>query len=466
MIARGSRLVIPHATHEAIRSHLFPGDGLEAAALLLCAPVRGRRLKLLVADWIAVPYSACRRRRGSITWPGEFVEAAIERAERDGYSIIALHSHPQGLFAFSLVDDESDKILMPSLASAIERECGSAIMTPNGEVLARLYDASGTASYVDLVMCPGANISIWWNEGKTEGGPLAPPMTFTAGMWRWLKSMSACVIGVSGTGSVIAEQLARLGFGEIILIDFDKIEPRNLNRILNSCLDDAEHNRQKVEMFAEAIRRYRADCDVIAIPSSISAREAIIAASETDVLFSCVDTAEGRHLADRISAFVAMPLFDVGVSIPTIENSDGRRVIADAYGRIDYVFPGGSTLHDRGVYDSALLEAEYLARANPEAFQRKVQDGYLRGIGEQAPGVISLNMQASSLCVLELIARLFPYRHFEPGSRARTVFMLADGDTEYFAESEFSRKSALPVAAGLSEPLLGLPAFATPRQAA
>ena len=59
-------------------------------------------------------------------------------------------------------------------------------------------------------------------------------MAFTSGMTEWLGRLSVCVIGVSGTGSIVAEQLARLGFGEIILIDFDKIEERNLNRILNS----------------------------------------------------------------------------------------------------------------------------------------------------------------------------------------------------------------------------------------
>jgi len=46
-------------------------------------------------------------------------------------------------------------------------------------------------------------------------------------------------------------------------------------------------------------------------------RVAALAASEADLLFSCVDTTEGRHLADRIAAYFAMPLFDVGVAIST-----------------------------------------------------------------------------------------------------------------------------------------------------
>ena len=90
-------------------------------------------------------------------------------------------------------------------------------------------------------------------------------MAFTSEMRAWLGRMSVCVIGVSGTGSIVAEQLARLGVGEIILIDFDKLEERNLNRILNSSLADI--GSYKVEMFADAIRRYRPDCEVVPLPT-------------------------------------------------------------------------------------------------------------------------------------------------------------------------------------------------------
>jgi hypothetical protein len=276
--------------------------------------------------------------------------------------------------------------------------------------------------------------------------------------------MSICIVGVSGTGSIVAEQLARLGVGEIILIDFDKLEARNLNRILNSTLADIDAH--KVEMFAGAIRRFRSDCDIIPLASSISTRDAVLAASEADLLFSCVDTAEARHIADRLSAYFAMPLFDVGVAIPTRLTAQGERLIEEVYGRVDYVFPGGSSLMDRGVYDAALLEAEYLARVAPQALSQKVRDGYLRGMTEEAPGVITLNMRAASACVIELIARLFPFRAFPNERRARSIFMLAEGDEDTFAESDFQRGVRFPIAVGETDPLLGLPALAGRRRVA
>lgn len=121
---------------------------------------------------------------------------------------------------------------------------------------------------------------------------------------------------------------------------------------------------------------------------------------------------------------------------------------------------------DRGVYDAALLEAEYLARTAPHALAKKIADGYLRGMAEEAPGVITLNMRAASACVIEFIARLFPFREFANEARARTLFMLAEGDEDVFAESQFRCGNLFPVAEGAAEPLLGLPALAAQRRVA
>jgi hypothetical protein len=167
-----------------------------------------------------------------------------------------------------------------------------------------------------------------------------------------------------------------------------------------------------------------------------------------------------------MSAFFAMPLFDVGVAIPTEPTSAGGRRIAEVYGRVDYVYPGGSSLLDRGVYDAALLEAEYLARTAPCAHAQKVADGYLRGISEEAPGVIALNMRAASACVIEFLARVFPFREFPNEARARAIFMLAEGDEDTFAEGQLANGDRFPIACGASEPLLGLPALGQRRRVA
>jgi hypothetical protein len=256
-----------------------------------------------------------------------------------------------------------------------------------------------------------------------------------------------------------AEQAARLGFGRVTLIDFDKIEKKNLNRIINATLADAKAGRLKVEMFAGAITEYRGDGVATAVALSIATRDAVIAAGQGDVLFSCTDTLEARHLADMIAAAFLIPLFDVGVTIP-VRKVGNEIAILDAAGRIDYVQPGGATLADRKVYTPELLRAEYLRNVAPEAHAQELDAGYFKGKAEEAPAVISLNMRAASATMNEFLLRAYPFR-LEPNSLyARTRFSLAGADEEHASEVSFTRGPNPLLGRGGHEPLLGLPSLA------
>lgn len=458
----GTTLAFGGALHALICKHLFPSDGLEAAAILVCSRTPGPRLRLLVRDVILVPYSACKRReRDAITWPGEYIEMAIDLAEPTVSSIVLIHSHPGGLFGFSDADDESDRQIFPSLFHAFGTLHGSAIITANGAIRARIYDPNLHLCAVDLVTVAGDDLSYWWADKATLSGPGDRPVAFTSSMTTELGRLSALVIGVSGTGSIVGEQLARLGFGRVPVIDFDRLEWKNLNRIPNSRRVDADARRLKVEAFAEAVTGYRGEGVAIPVPASIATRGAVLAAAQCDVVFCCVDTLEARYIADLVAGAFLLPLFDVGVVIP-VRKKGNTFAIADVCGRIDYVHPGGSTLQDRGVYTPDSLRGEYLCKAAPEAHRQELDAGYLKGIVEEAPSVITLNMRAAAACVNEFIARAFPFRLESNRLYARTHFSLAACEEEFFPEDIFTRAPNPLLARGDAEPLLGLPTLKAP----
>ncbi|MDF0584178.1 ThiF family adenylyltransferase [Bradyrhizobium yuanmingense] len=458
-----SSLTLSGALHTEVQAHIYCGDGLEAAGLLLCARAPGKRLRLLGRTFIPVPHDACGVRTDDrIRWPGEYLELANDDAAEEGLSVIAIHSHPGGFFGFSALDDASDRTVMPCLFSAGGSMHGSAIMTPDGAVRARIYDAKLQVKELDLVNMAGDDLKFWWSQSAGKRGR---PLAFTSGMTDELGRLTAVVIGVSGTGSIVAEQLCRLGFGRVILIDFDRIELKNLNRILNSRLRDAAAKRLKVEAFADAVILYRGDGVAVPVAASITTREAVEAAACADVLFSCVDTHDARQIADLMGASFLQPLFDVGVAIP-VRKSENGPAISDVCGRIDYVQPGGPTLLDRGVYSPESLRAEYLRRTAPEAHRQEVQAGYIRGLAEEAPSVITLNMRAAAACMNEFIARAYPFRH-EPNRRfARTEFSLAACEEEYTGEDAFKVATNPWLARGDLEPLLGMPALGPTRKSA
>jgi hypothetical protein len=452
-------LTMTQHVHQRLRHHLLPGDGKEAAAVLVCTRVPGARVRLLARDLIVVPNDNCSQREaGSLTWPSEYIEEAIDLAEPRQLSIVLVHSHPNGTPQFSAVDDRSDREIFPSIFQACGSVHGSAVMLPSGVIFARAYTPDMQVIPIDLVSVVGAELQFWWAKHRHRSAKR--PMPFTSGMTQELGGLTACVIGVSGTGSVAAEQACRLGFGRVILIDHDKVEEKNLNRVLNTVKTDANRNLAKVDVFAARVNEYRDEEYAVPVNANILTRKAVLAAAQADVLFCCVDTLRARSVADLLSEAFLLPLLDVGVAIPTRETADGERAVDEATGRIDYVHPGGSSLIDRGIYSAATLAAEALAESDPQAHADQVQRGYIDGVPEQAPAVISLNMRAASACVMEFIARAYPFRHESNSLYARTRFMLAEGIEEFTSESEFKASVSTNLSRGDEEPLLGMPILA------
>ncbi len=455
-------LTMTQRLHDQLQQHLFPGDMKEAAAVLVCTRAPGTRLRLLAQRVIPVPYSACSRRDDvSITWPSEYIEQGIDAACEKGLSLILIHSHPYGTPVFSEVDDESDQGIIPCIFAACGSMHGTAIMLPNGFIFGRVYARDMTVSPIDLVSVVGSDLRFFWADDAARC--VERPMAFTSDMTAELGRLSACVVGVSGTGSIVAEQLCRLGFGRVTLIEFDKVESKNLNRILNTTKRDADCKLPKVRAFADRVNQYRSEPYVLPVDANVFTREAVLAAAETDLLFCCVDKLRARSIADRLAQAFLLPLLDVGVGISTRRTESGELAVDEVVGRIDYVQPDGSSLLDRGVYTAASLQAEALRDVDPAAHADQVRRGYIDDAPEQAPAVITLNMRAASTCVMEFLARAFPFRQ-EPNDRyARTRFMLSEAIEEFTGEDEFVSRVSPILARGDEEPLLGLPALGNER---
>ncbi|MEH2536554.1 MULTISPECIES: Mov34/MPN/PAD-1 family protein [unclassified Bradyrhizobium] len=157
--------------YERLKAHLYPGDGKEAAAIVVCSRTPGPRLRLLAKDLILITHRECRMREpDEIYWPGEYLEKAIDQAEPLGLAIVLVHSHPGGLFAFSAADDASDRIVMPCLFEATGDLHGSAIMTPDGAMRARLYDRQMKKTAVEMVSVIGHDLQFFWERDARDRG--------------------------------------------------------------------------------------------------------------------------------------------------------------------------------------------------------------------------------------------------------------------------------------------------------
>ncbi|HTW35777.1 MAG TPA: ThiF family adenylyltransferase, partial [Rhizomicrobium sp.] len=274
------------------------------------------------------------------------------------------------------------------------------------------------------------------------------------------RDMSAAVIGSSGTGSPVIEQLARLGFGRLVIVDPDRVETKNLNRILNSTREDAYLRRHKVEAMARAIAAMGFGTELEIFATDLATPAAAKAVAECDVVFGCMDGVEGRHLLNRLAAYYVLPYFDIGVKLV----ADGHGGIKEACGAVHYIRPDGASLLDRRVYTLAQLKASGLRRTDPQAYRDQVKAGYIHGVLEDRPAVISINMQMASIAVNEFLARLHPYRLDENAESAIVRYCFVQGNEFREREPESSGTFSSRIGKGDVRPLLSMPELSDPEE--
>ena len=119
---RRRTLVLPQKVADQLRQHLFPGDGLEAAALLLCTQVGASAARSCsAAKLLRYRTAAAPGRAISSLGRASMLRSGHRPAAVRGDVVIAVHSHPGGLYAFSTADDESDRTLMSALRHGTDR---------------------------------------------------------------------------------------------------------------------------------------------------------------------------------------------------------------------------------------------------------------------------------------------------------------------------------------------------------
>jgi hypothetical protein len=458
--------------HDRLKQFLFPGDGKEAVVILLCGRCDGdRRHRLLVRAIEPVPYNVCTVRTAQrVSWPPEFIEPLLERAAAERLSVVKVHSHPTGYAAFSDTDDEGDARLLPMIRGWVEADIphGSAVVLPDGQMFGRYLRADNSFAPLDMINVVGDDLHFWYADAGSVELPsfvASHAQIFDDGTIERLRRLSFALIGGSGTGSPTFEQLVRLGAALIIVVDDDHMEDRNVNRILNSTMQDARDAKMKVDVLGDAAERIGLGTRVIRVPKNLWDPEVIRMVAQCDVVLGCMDTIDGRFLLNTIATYYTLPYFDIGIRLVADRDGPTKGRIREVCGTVHYLQPGQSSLMSRGVFTMKEVAAAGLRRTDPAAHAQQVKDGYIDGVPGNRPAVISVNMLGSALAVDELLARLHPFREEPNSSYAAVIFSLAS--MEIISEPEEGRCPLLVSKVGMGDttPLLGLIELAVRRSA-
>jgi hypothetical protein len=400
---------------EELHRHLFPADGKEAVAFALCGRHRAHDHDvLLVQKIVPVPYADCPiRAPDRVTWRTEAIEPLLAEAARGKAGIVKFHSHPTGYEDFSRTDDISDRDLFPSVYGWVDDDGphASLVMLEDRRLFGRAIDSENRFHRLQQILVVDHDISLYGASGASVYAVLPAHAERHAQLFGerttgLLRQLTVGVVGCSGTGSFVIEMLARLGVRKLVLVDPDRVEYRNLNRIVGTTAADAATGRLKVEVLGEHVACIGLDTRVEIVARELVSAEAVRALAGCDVLIGCMDSHDGRRALNRLASFYVLPYFDCGVSLV----ADGTGNIDDVTAASHYVLPGRSTLLARKVISQKRADAEAMARRDPEQYRALHAEKYIERAEVDSPAVISINALAASLVVNELLARLHPFR--------------------------------------------------------
>jgi hypothetical protein len=203
-----------------------------------------------------------------------------------------------------------------------------------------------------------------------------------------LGEMTVALIGCGGIGAIFAELLGRLGVKNWILIDPDRLETVNLNRMPAATPKMVEQRWHKVQYVKSLIKRiYTTGSQVKAIPTSIEDPSIFREIAAADLIVVATDNHYSRQIAQELALDYLRPLLCLGTHIEVKPNGVPRmycRVTVPPLGGGWCLMCGNIINLQRAALESAPSEIDRLAK----------RAGYIEGIND--PAVFWLNSICAS----------------------------------------------------------------------
>jgi len=115
-----------------------------------------------------------------------------------------------------------------------------------------------------------------------------------------VKNAKVMVVGAGALGNEVLKNLALFGVGNIIVIDFDKIEYSNLTRSILFRMEDADKGFYKAEIAAKRLVEINDSIYTQAICGDLSTAVGLGVYRRMDVVVGCLDSLRARMLLNRL----------------------------------------------------------------------------------------------------------------------------------------------------------------------
>ena len=356
-------LEVSGAASTHLLQHYVAGDYQEDLCFALWRPSTGSRRKTALVYEILLPRDEERRLHGNASFEPGYFARAIRRAITDKVGLAFMHSHPgTGWQGMSQFDVEAERDVLAYPAGATDLPLLGLTIGSDGYWSARFWEKSegemGRTPCTKVRVVGPDSYRLYFDDKMVPPPGRREVLRRTYDTWgsRAQGDISRLMVGIVGLGSVgsiVAEAIARIGVANITLIDPDRVEVHNLDRLLHATESDI--GRPKVELAEREIRSRSTseDVQIVSFPRSVHDRVAYEAAIDCDILFSCVDRPTGRDVLNYIAYAHLIPVIDGGVEVQTLND-----YLHSAHWRAHLVGPHRQCMRCNGQYNTSMVVSE------------------------------------------------------------------------------------------------------------
>lgn len=384
---------------EIVQTHVEDFTHGEEAGFLICSLNRLRdRDILLVREWIPIPQSEIMRNHdGSVlSWTAQFNSQVLQRAFEVDSTAVMVHSHGTSRPRFSPDDRTKELPLFGAFSRLLDPFPTGTLLLGEGDAAGSFWlEGRNNLAFRRFVIL-GDTIEIWHSTESSpsrrrprerlarQSGAIGPESDAK------LASTTVAVVGVSGGGSHVIQQLAHQGVGNLMAIDDQVVEESNLGRLIGATETDIDIT-PKTTVASRTAQGIDSSINLTEVHVRFPSSETIASLKEADIVVACLDTFQAREAINAYCRRYLIPLIDIGIAI----RSNGER-LATADGQVIASLPGRPCLRCWFLTD-AVLDRE--RRERPPGYDRNPD-----APGE--PQVVSMNGTLASEacnCVLDLI---------------------------------------------------------------
>jgi ThiF family len=329
----------------------------------------------------------------------EELSKVIKRAAQNHYALCEVHSHP---------------------SSGAQTKFSSSDKSGFAEFVPHIWWRLNGKPYLAIVIGEGFFDGLAWIKGpnhpepidfvKVGGKELRPTgITYRELLSRELEEnrysrqeaffgkagqnkigkLRIAIVGVGGIGSHITQQLAYLGIRKFVLVDHDRVDGTNLNRLVGATAKDlGEH---KIDVAKRLIESVQTGSDIKRIPEGLFSRAALDEIQKSDFVFGCVDEDGVRAALLEVCCVFKKPYIDLATDVSD-ETAFGGRVIFTGIGK--------GCPKCREELDDEEIDW-YFSSPEQRKERERIYGVRKRALGDSGPSVIFLNGIVASVGVQE-----------------------------------------------------------------